>query len=193
MVDKFESWASLIIGAELRLSLDEVEKLAARKSKRVRSQFGSALSEFGPAFFLLLVFGLLPLIDAVFVGIDYASAYYLNEMQLREAQKLPKSQATATNGIVISNCVNTWRGGLLGGTCDTDNLPVTTVEYYPVPWQPVGGNQQANFWFVSVSTQVSFRPFLKIPFLNGIPGLGAPVQFTVAGRRPVENNRFLNE
>jgi hypothetical protein len=162
-------------------------------SKPVRSKKGTALSEFGPAFFLLLTFGLLPLIDVVFSGIDYASAFYLNELQLREAQKLPKSAATDVNGPVIKSVTQNWRAGWLGGLVPPEAQIITAINYKPVPWQPVGSNQEVNFWFVTVSTTASFRPFLTIPFLNGVPGLGAPISFTISGRRPVENNRFLNE
>lgn len=158
-----------------------------------RSRKGSALSEFGPAFFLLLTFGLLPLIDVVVMGIDYAAAYYLNEMQLREAQKLPKSVATSEKGPVIEAVPRLWRAGLIGGLTPANTAITTSVGYKPVPWQPVGQAQTLDFWFVTVTTTASFRPLLSIPFLNGIPGLGAPITFSIVGRRPVENNRFLNE
>ena len=164
-------------------------KLATRS----RSKKGSALSEFGPAFFLLLTFGLLPLIDVVVIGIDYAAAYYLNELQLREAQKLPKSVATSEKGPVMDAVPKLWRAGLIGGLTPANSEIITAVDYKPVPWQPVGESQTLDFWFVTVATTASFRPLLTIPFLNGIPGLGAPITFTVSGRRPVENNRFLNE
>lgn len=171
---------------------------ADRKPKlRLRGRAGSALSEFGPALFLLLVFGFLPVIDLIFLGLDYASAYYLLELQLREAQKLPRSFATKETGPVIQTIPSSWCNSLLGGLVTNgpsgQQAVVTVVDYLPVPWQPVGANQTINFWFVTVNTTVTFRPLLTIPFLNGIPGLGAPFTFTVAGRRPVENNRFLNE
>lgn len=161
--------------------------------KRKRSNSGSALSEFGPAFFLLLTFGLLPLIDVVFMGVDYAAAFYLNEMQLREAKKVPKSIATDPNGAVIKTVPELWRHGIVGGLTPSDSKISTTVGYTPVPWKPVEGGQTLNFWFVTITTTASFRPFLTIPFLNGIPGLGAPIVYSISGRQPVENNRFLNE
>ena len=167
--------------------------LSVRKSRRLRVRQGAALSEFGPALFLVLIFGLLPVLDAIFIGIDYASARYLNELQLREAQKLPKSNATSGSGTVMLTIPDEWRHGLLGSSANPDQPVITQIDYKPVPWQPVGSNQTIDFWFVTISTTVSFRPFLKIPFFNAVPGLGAPITFSVAGRRPVENNRFLNE
>ncbi|HEY9715510.1 MAG TPA: hypothetical protein V6C72_18695, partial [Chroococcales cyanobacterium] len=87
----------------------------------------------------------------------------------------------------------TWKQGLIGGLANSEQSVNTQVTYTPVPWQPVGSNQTENFWFVSIATTVSFRPFLSIPFFKAVPGLGSPVTFSVSGRRPVENNRFLNE
>lgn len=127
------------------------------------------------------------------MGIDYAAAYYLNEMQLREAQKLPKSVATSEKGPVIEAVPRLWRAGLIGGLTPANTAIATSVGYKPVPWQPVGQAQTLDFWFVTVTTTASFRPLLSIPFLNGVPGLGAPITFSIVGRRPVENNRFLNE
>jgi hypothetical protein len=142
---------------------------------------------------MLFVFGLLPVLDTIFLGIDYAGAYSLNQLQLREAQKTPRSQVIALTGPIIAGIPMTWRGSLLGMFAFRDQDVITTVDYQPVPWQPVGTNQTLNFWFVTISTSVGFRPFFSIPFLNGVPGLGAPITFTISGRRPVENNRFVNE
>jgi len=158
-----------------------------------RSESGTAMSEFAPGLFLLLMFGLFPVVDAICIGIDYASARYLNELQLREAQKLPRSKVIDGNGTVLKTIPEHWRRTLLGGLANPDQQPVTQIEYKPVPWQPVGSNQTADFWFVNISTTVSFRPALAILFFNGVPGLGSPITFSVVGRRPVENNRFLNE
>jgi hypothetical protein len=158
-----------------------------------RSGQGSALSEFGPALFMLFVFGLLPVLDTIFLAIDYAAVYSLNQLQLREAVKTPRSQALAMNGPVIATIPTQWRSSLLGSLAHPTQDLVTTLDYQPVPWQPVGSNQTLNFWFVIVSTTVGYRPFFTIPFLNGIPGLGSPITFTISGRRPVENNRFVNE
>lgn len=160
---------------------------------KVRSNNGSALSEFGPAVFLLIFFCLIPVIDFIFIGMDYAALRYLNELQLREAQKLPRSLATAEEGSVIASIPANWSKSLLAGLKNPDHAITTKVNYQPVPWQPVGSNQTIDFWFVTVETTVQFRPLLNIPLVARVAGLGAPVTFTVSGRRPVENNRFLSE
>lgn len=86
-----------------------------------------------------------------------------------------------------------WSQSLLGGLHNPDQPVTTKVSYNPVPWQPVGSNQTVNFWFVHIDNNVSFRPLLPLPFLGAVPGLGSPITFSVSGRRPVENNRFLNQ
>lgn len=159
---------------------------------RTRSQLGSAMSEFGPAIFLLFVFGFLPVVDFIAMGMNYASAYYLNELQLREAQKVPRSSCIDTNGSVILTIPQSWRNSMLGGLADNDKAVTSQISYQPVPWVPVGSTQTVNLWFVSINTTVSFRPLFAIPFFKGIPGLSAPYSVVVGGRRPVENNRFLN-
>lgn len=166
-------------------------KTGTAKFRRARR--GATLSEFAPALFLVLMFGLFPVIDGIFIGADYASARYLNELQLREAQKLPRSQVLTEMGPVIKEIPAQWRSSLLGGLANAAQPVVTKVDYLPVPWQPVGSNQTVNFWFVSIATTVSFRPLLTIPLFTGVPGLGSPITFSVSGRRPVENNRFLNQ
>ena len=167
-------------------------QLTVSKNHR-RSPQGAALSEFAPGLFLLLMFGLFPVIDAIFIGVDYASSRYLLELQLREAQKLPRSKCIEANGSVMKNIPEQWRKSLLGGMSNPDELITTKVTYTPVPWQPVGSNQTINFWFVTIDTKVSFKPLLSIPLFNGVPGLGSPITFSITDRRPVENNRFLNE
>lgn len=164
----------------------------ANKSRR-RKPLGATMSELAPALFLLFICGLLPAIDMVFMGIDYASLYTLNELQLREAQKSPKSQAFRIDGPVIEGIPAQWKKSLLGSFVPAEPNYQTQLSYTPVPWQPVGGSQTLNFWFVQVKTTVTFRPFFIVPFMGGVPGLGAPITFVVTNRRPVENNRFLNE
>lgn len=159
----------------------------------MRCASGSTISEFAPALFLVFLFGFFPVINGIFIGVDYASARYLNELQLREAQKLPRSKCIDSNGSVVVGIPNQWHQSLLGGLANSNQAVVTQITYKPVPWQPVGSNQSVDFWFVSIDTTVSFRPFLSIFLFKGVPGLGSPITFSVSGRRPVENNRFLNE
>src|SRR6202043_431171 len=109
-----------------------------------RSCKGSALSEFGPALFMLFVFGLLPVLDTIFMGIDYAGAYSLNQLQLREAQKTPRSQAIAITGPILTTIPVQWRSSLLGMMSHPSQDIITNVDYQPVPWQPVGSNQTLN-------------------------------------------------
>ena len=167
--------------------------MSFRTRAKRRKVSGATISEVGPALFLLILCGVLPAIDLLVIALDYASAYTLNEIQLREAQKSPKSQALRMDGPVIEGIPMQWKGGLPGSFVPAEPNYQSVVSYAPVPWQPVGSNQTLDFWFVTVKTTISFRPFFAIPFMNGIPGLGSPLSIVITNRRPIENNRFLNE
>jgi hypothetical protein len=56
-----------------------------RRRFRTNNSNGSQLAEFGPALFLLLIVGLLPALDLIFMGIAFSTAWYLNQAEAREA------------------------------------------------------------------------------------------------------------
>lgn len=147
-----------------------------------REQRGSAISEMAPALFLLLVVAVFPVLDLIFDGLGYCSCVTLNNLQLREAVRVPKSQATDPAGVVQQDIPNSWRASALGGLAPLMDNPVTQVTY-----DIAAGNAIA-----SVSTTVSVRPLLVIPFFPNIPGLSAPMQFTITTSRILENPAFLN-
>jgi hypothetical protein len=97
------------------------------------------------------------------------------------------------DGPVIEGIPQQWKKSLLGSFVPAEPDYQTQITYSPVPWQPVGANQTLDFWFVNVTTKVNFRPFLIVPFMAKVPGLGANFPITISNRRPMENNRFLNE
>lgn len=145
-----------------------------------RLETGSAISEAGPALFILLVCAFFPILDVIWLGINYSCASTLNDLQLREAVKLPKSQATSAEGAVILGIPNQWRSTALGKSANPKQDVLTDVSY----------QTRVGAIYVTVSTTVSFLPLLSIPFFSGIPGLGAPITFTVASNRPLENPRY---
>lgn len=148
-----------------------------RQHLAMRRRRGSALSEAGPAMFLLLMFALFPLIDVIYFGISYYSVMTLNDLQLREASKSAKSLAISPNGEVIAGIPNKWASSALGGLAHLSTPPVTNVDY----------KLSEVAVYVTVSTNVSIEPLLKIPFLAKIPALGAPVEIKVARTKVLEN------
>jgi hypothetical protein len=147
-----------------------------------RSQSGATISEMAPALFLLVIFALLPVIDLIVDGLGYCACLTLNNLQLREAARVPKSQATDPKGAVQLAIPTNWRNSAFGGIAPLMDDPQTSVSYDVI----------ANSAFVTVSTVVSVKPMIPVPFFSNIPGLGAPMVFTVASQKVLENPGFLN-
>ena len=146
-------------------------------TKKGRGRRGSALSEAGPALFLLLMFAIFPVIDVIYFGVSYYSVVTLNDLQLREASKSAKSLAVSPKGDVIYGVPTRWASSALGGLARLTNPPSTSVDY----------KLSEVAVYVSVTTKVSIEPLLKIPFLAAVPGLGAPVEINVGRTKLLEN------
>ncbi len=149
-------------------------------NKGKRRQRGSAIAEFGPALFFIFIFAVFPVIDIIALSFNYTACASLNDIQLREAVKLPKSIATNPKGPVLGTIPDKWMATVLGGASGMIERPATTVDY-----DPSSGNM-----YVQVSTTVTVRPLLNIPFFFKVPGLGAPATFTVSSSRLIENPIF---
>lgn len=146
----------------------------------LRRPRGSALSEFGPALFFIFIFAVFPVLDIIGLCFGYISCCTMNDLQLREAAKLPKSVATLQTGTVYQDIPQQFMATLMGSFSGLTDLPQTTVTYTP--------GQTAVY--VNVATTVTVRPFLTIPFFVKVPGLGEPTSFTVSNTRVLENPAF---
>ncbi len=114
------------------------------------------------------------------MGFAYTSTCTLNDLQMREAAREPKTQAMTMDGLVQEQIPQQWLNSGLSFLVASQSNIQTSLNYR------IG----MGAVYVSVSTTASFRPLLTIPFLNGIPGLGAPVTFTVTSTRPLEDPRM---
>lgn len=144
---------------------------------KTRGSRGSALSEAGPALFLIFMFGIFPVIDLIYFGVSYYSVVTLNDLQLREASRSAKSMAVSDRGDVIQGIPNRWSTSALGGLARLSMPPITKVDY----------KITEHNVYVNVTTKVSIEPLLKIPFLAQVPGMGAPVEINVARMKGLEN------
>jgi hypothetical protein len=147
-------------------------------------QKGSALSEFGPAIFILFIFAVFPVIDIIFIGLSYCACSTLNSLQLRELAKIPRSQAKAAAQTVEQR----WMSSGLGSLAVSNVDPSVSITYNNGEDNPIGTDV-----YVNVATTFSVRPLLTIPFFSGVPGLGAPMQWTVSGQRLMENPHYAAE
>lgn len=150
---------------------------------RQRPSRGTALSEAGPALFLLLIFAVFPALDLITLGISYYACSTLNDLQLREAAKAHRSEAQNPNGAVMLGIPNNWRASSLGGLSRVVDTPQTEISY----------NTAGTGIYVNIATTVQVQPLLTIPFFPKVPGLGAPVTFRISRSRVVESaQRFFN-
>ncbi len=150
-------------------------------AKHKRNQAGSAISEFGPALFIFLVFMFFPVIDVISMGYAYSSICTLNDLQLREAAREPKTQVMAIDGQIQEQIPQQWRASGISFLVAPQSTIQTTVSYRP----GIGAV------YVTLGTTAVFRPLMQIPFLNGIPGLGSPLTLTISGTRPLEDPRMF--
>lgn len=149
-------------------------------AKRRRKSKASALSEFGPALFFIFIFAVFPVIDLIALGYGYITSMTLNDLQLREAAKIPKSLATSSKGPVIYTIPQKWLSTVVGAMAGHTDMPATAVDYETANGQV----------YVDVTTTVTVRPFLTIPFFTKIPGLGEPATFTISTSRMLENPMY---
>ena len=149
---------------------------------RVRRRgIGSALSEFGPALFILIIVGVFPVLDLILMGYGYCSVLNLNSLQIREACKTSSQMAQDPDGPVCKTIPNQWLSTTMGGIAGLTNFPNTAVNY----------DTDTGVPYVSVTTTVTMRPFLAIPFFGPVPGLGAPFTCTVSSSRVMEDASLL--
>jgi hypothetical protein len=141
---------------------------------------GSTLAEVGPALFLLFFFALFPAIDLLGMGISYCSCLSLNDLQLREACRLPKSMAVDPRGQVMLGIPNNWKATVIGGFGATMSDPITDITYV------VG----KGAIYVNVSTTVTSHPMFQIPFMPGVPGLGDSFSCNISNNRVLENPMY---
>lgn len=146
--------------------------------KTRRSARGSALAEFAPAVCILFLFILFPLINLACLTLSFGGCWYLNYLQTREA----------------SVTVHV-RGGAITNQKQVDDALAGVREQ----WLAIGlaqfahaapGNTTVDFestGFVTVKTNITVQPFVTIPLPVSAPGLNAPITFSLASQRPVED------
>ncbi len=102
-----------------------------RSGRTARRPRGSALSEFGPALFFLFIFAVFPVMDIIGLCFGYLSCCTMNDLQLREAAKVPKSIATMQTGSVQQAIPQKFMATVMGSFSGLTDLPVTAVNYTP--------------------------------------------------------------
>lgn len=155
---------------------------------RARKASGSAIAETGPALLILFMALFFPLCNLLGMGVSYASCFTLNDVQCREASTLPKLQAEAAGGPIKKDVVERWKKSGFGAFVQVQGNVKTEVNYF----KGVKDNNDTEDQIVEVTTTLTSKPFLMVPFPVQVPALNAPVSFTISNRRIVENHHFVS-
>lgn len=157
-----------------------------QKKFQTRKAKGGTMAETAPALLILFMFLLFPLVDVMTMGVDYVSCHTLNNLQLREAANLPKAQAQDAGGFVKKNIPDQWKHSGMGAFVNVVGTPATNVSYLDGETDTTGTQDK----YVVVTTTMTAHPFLTLPFYFPVPGMSAPMTFTISTRRLLENPHF---
>lgn len=156
----------------------------SKQRKSTRTATGSALTEMGPALLLILMMIFFPMLDLMALAASYCSCLYLNFQQTKEAAVVQFTDAQSTSGQVQKGVVDAWQHAGVGVFVKTTTTPHTSVSYRNGQQDP---QTKVVDKFVDVTTTVTCQPFLTIPFPVSVPGLNAPMTFTMTSEAQMEN------
>jgi hypothetical protein len=153
------------------------------KIKQRNAHGGAGMAEMGPALWIMLMCFFFPMLVLLGMCLSYGSCYVLNNLQTHEAALLNYEDAEDPGGAVCSTIPTDWSNNGMGKFVQLVNPPVTQVSY------KLGSINSAKVQdhMVTVSTTCSIKPFVPVPIIAGVPGLSAPVTFTITSDRLVEN------
>ena len=147
-------------------------KSAKTRNFNFRPARGSALSETGPAIFILFIMIFFPLVDLIYMGVAYAIVFYLNHLEVRElAIRIPTETAQVLQEI-DSSFVNRGFGKFVG-------LSLARISH-PLPGQATRTGDPPT---VTCTTVATVDPFLNLPFIMPVSGINSPATFTVSSSR----------
>ncbi|MCA9800896.1 MAG: hypothetical protein KC777_02865 [Cyanobacteria bacterium HKST-UBA02] len=147
------------------------------RSRSSRTVAGSAITETGPALFILFIMILFPLIDLMYMGLAYGIVYYLNFLEVRElAVREP-----ADTAVVLQDLDNLFVQQGLGKFI---GLAISDIQH-PLPGQ---ATRAGDPLLVTCTTQAQVDPFLSLPFIMPVAGINSPVTFEVSSSRLQEEN-----
>jgi len=170
--------------------------------RRKRSKSGSAIAEFGPAMFLLVMIFFFPFLDLIALALSYGDCLYLNSLLLRQASleqilvpnTLPSPPAppftfdyscsTSATGS-LNNIINQWMASGLGQFASSGVMPTQSI-YVDLSEGTKDSNGHYMCEYVHLTLDVQCKPFVPVPFFVAVPGLNAPMTFEFHGRSVLE-------
>lgn len=138
----------------------------------MRRPSGSALTETGPALFILFIAIFFPLIDLLAMGVAFAIVWYLNHLEVRELAVRNPTETTQVLTDVDRLFTSTGFGTYIGLTMGRIS--------HPLPGQAVYAGTPRT---VTCRTVCTVDPFVTVPFFAAIPGLNTACTFQVTSSR----------
>lgn len=149
-----------------------------------RRRRGSAITETGPALFLLFIIIFFPMIDLLELAVGYIMSGIYHDYMLRELS------LSAPPGATTDPAIQTQTAAIQKINTDFQNstffnflkmtpgdLQVSNIQYLPNP---------SNANIVQCTTTCRIQPFISIPWWTNVPGLNAPFPFIITSQRPQE-------
>lgn len=179
-------------------------KLSKKPTKQARNDSGN-MAEFPVALFILVLVGVLPLLNMLFVGVS-AACVYLCAMQTSSqasTQKTYTEALTATESEMASfnssAFANFARLAPVGGYNNSGvdlyvqktSVDVGNATELIGPNTPITGPIDKNLYIYEYAAKVNYdvTPFIKmdgLPFLADIPGLGQNFRLTMTAHKAAE-------
>ncbi len=171
------------------------------KKSRIKSRTfkGSGIAEFAPALFVLLILIFFPMIDLIQMGVAYMSCNYINDQELIALANNLQVQTNAISGggtpsyssYSINNCVTRVNNLITyfnsSAFARLANLqPIPSITAATLSPSTLSYQTQQNAYYITITNTYTSNPFLFIPFFKGVPGIGAPVTYTISGNKPIE-------
>jgi hypothetical protein len=144
-----------------------------------RTRKGSAITEFGPALFVFLIIIFFPLMDLLGMAAVYCCGWYCNFLVTREVAVRTQAQGQLAAQEVDDEFLKTGVAAFVGLKAGDHGSKIVHVLNYNTA--AAGLPPQ-----VECKTSITGVPFLTIPFIPAVPGLSAPITFTMTQVRPRE-------
>jgi hypothetical protein len=159
----------------------------------MRKSRGSAIAELGPSLLILLVLILIPVLDLLYIGSAYGFAWFVQNTEIRELSTntpwqldggVAATQALArADSDVLTNSFGF--AAFLGINQSNFSTRVTHPNFGANTFIPPTTTEAGQ---VILTTNVLIRPWLRVPFLASVPGIGTDMPFSFTTTKPQEEN-----
>ncbi len=128
------------------------------------------MTETGPALFILFIVVFFPMLDLVGLTCSYGMCWYLNYSLSNEIARSRKAEGPEIVTRSVEAMTSSGFGKFLGIGSGSVTIPAPVY------------NDEANPPTVVVTTSMKVKPFVAVPWFRPVPGLNAPINFTVTSQ-----------